>query len=82
MAATISGPISSVAVSYTHLVDEASYVLYQFEGETLDRDEAQVISAGSLYSSETNRTIYMGSGKLKEGASLQMILTADGQEAE
>lgn len=70
------------SLTFDSSVDEASYVLYQFEGETLDRDEAQVISEGSLYRSETNRTIYMGSGKLKEGASLQMILTADGQEAE
>lgn len=70
------------SLTFDSSVDEASYVLYQFEGETLDRDEAQVISEGSLYRSETNRTIYMGSGKLKEGAKLQMILTADGQDAE
>ena len=70
-----------VSMTFDPSVDDAFYTLYQFEGETLDKEEAQVLSQGSLYRSETNRNIYMGAGKLKEGAKLQMILTADGKEA-
>lgn len=61
--------------------DNASYALYQFTGETLDTNTAVRLSGGSLYRSETNKSIYLGSGKLVVGAKLQLVLTVDGVEA-
>lgn len=61
--------------------ENVSYVLYQFKGESLDKDTAQIISKGTLYRNETNKVIYIGQNKLEVGANLQIILTADGQEA-
>ena len=69
------------SMTFDESVSSATYKLYQYEGESLDPDKAQVLSSGSLYRSDTNRTIYLGQGRIKVGSNLQLVLTADGQEA-
>lgn len=69
------------SMTFDKSVSSATYKLYQYEGDTLDPDKAEVLSSGSLYSSDTSRTIYLGQGRIKVGSSLQLVLTADGQEA-
>ena len=69
------------SMTFDESVSSATYTLYQYEGETLDTDKAQALSSGSLYRSDTNRTIYLGQGRIKVGSNLQLVLTADGQEA-
>lgn len=61
-------------------VSNASYVLYQFTTDTLDTDTAEVISSGKLWRSGTT-TLSMGMGKIKVGANLQIVLTADDEKA-
>lgn len=56
-----------------------TYKLYQFTGDTLDTDNATLLSSGYLYRSETNKSIYLGTGKLEVDATLQIVLTADGE---
>lgn len=69
------------SMTFDKSVSSATYKLYQYEGETLDTDKAQVLSSGSLYTSNTNLSIYLGQGRIKEGSNLQLVLIADGQEA-
>lgn len=69
------------SMTFDKSVSSATYKLYQYEGDTLDPDKAEVLSSGSLYSSDASRTIYLGQGRIKVGSSLQLVLTADGQEA-
>ena len=69
------------SMTFDESVGSATYTLYQYEGETLDTDKAQALSSGSLYRSDTSRIIYLGQGRIKVGSNLQLVLTADGQEA-
>lgn len=69
------------SMTFDESVSSATYTLYQYEGETLDTDKAKALSSGSLYRSDTNRTIYLGQGRIKVGSKLQLVLTTDGQEA-
>lgn len=69
------------SMTFDKSVSSATYKLYQYEGDTLDTDKAEVLSSGSLYTSDTSRTIYLGQGRIKVGYNLQLVLTADGQEA-
>ena len=71
----------TASMTFDKSVNSASYKLYQYEGETLDPDKAEVLSSGSLYTSDASRTIYLGQGRIKVGSNLQLVLTADGQEA-
>ena len=71
----------TASMTFDKSVRSATYKLYQYEGETLDPDKAEVLSSGSLYTSDTGRTIYLGQGRIKAGSNLQLVLTADGQEA-
>lgn len=70
-----------VSLTFDPGAEQASYKLYQFTGETLDQNTDMVINEGSLYRSETNKSLYLGTGKLKAGAKLQVVLTVDGAEA-
>ena len=62
-------------------VNNASYTIYQFTGNTLDVSNATVLSSGTLYRSQSKETVPLGRGKLIPGAKLQIVLTADGVEA-
>ena len=62
-------------------IHTADYKLYQFEGNTLDLSTATLLVSGSLYNSQTKQSLYMGTGKLKVGSKLQLVLTAGGEEA-
>ena len=59
---------------------DASYVLYQFTGDAFDTDTATALTSGKIYKSTSNQTLYFGANKLKEGAKLLLVLTADGVE--
>lgn len=61
-------------------VRQASYVLYQFTSDTLDVNNAEVISRGTMWRSGST-TVPLGMGKIKVGAKLQIVLTADNEEA-
>ena len=69
----------NVSMSFDAAVSERSYVLYQFAGETLDTETAEVLSSGTP--SNGQRSIYVGIGRLKAGQKLQLALTADGETA-
>ena len=59
----------------------ADYVVYQFTGETLDKDTAEVLYRGTTtYYGRNSLTIHCRE-KLKEGAKLQIVLTAGEKEA-
>lgn len=59
----------------------ADYVVYQFTGETLDKDTAEVLYQGTTtYYGRNSLTIHCRE-KLKEGAKLQIVLTAGEKEA-
>ena len=62
-------------------VNNASYTIYQFTGDTLDISTATALSSGTLYRSQSKETVPLGRGKLIPGAKLQIVLTADGVEA-
>ena len=62
-------------------VNNASYTIYQFTGNTLDVSNATALSSGTLYRSQSKETVPLGRGKLIPGAKLQIVLTADGVEA-
>lgn len=62
-------------------VNNASYTIYQFTGDTLDVSTATALSSGTLYRSQSKETVPLGRGKLIPGAKLQIVLTADGVEA-
>ncbi len=72
----------AATMKFDSSVRSADYKLYQFEGETLDPETAQVLYSGSLYRSATNQDLYVGAGKLKSGSKLQLVLTAGGQTAQ
>ena len=61
--------------------DNANFVHYKFTGDTLDTETAAVLSSGILYRSDTNRIIYLGTGRIAAGDKLQIVLTADGVSA-
>ncbi len=70
----------NVAMSCDSRTEEGRYTLYQFTGETLDRETATVITSGTL--GRTGATsIYVGVGYLQAGSKLQLLVSADGAEA-
>ena len=69
------------AMTIDSSVNNASYTIYQFTGDTLDISTATVLSSGTLYRSQSKETVPLGRGKLIPGAKLQIVLTADGVEA-
>ena len=69
------------AMTIDSSVNNASYTIYQFTGNTLDVSNATVLSSGTLYRSQSKETVPLGRGKLIPGAKLQIVLTADGVEA-
>lgn len=66
---------------FDNRIHTADYKLYQFEGNTLDLSTATLLVSSSLYNSQTKQSLYMGTGKLKTGSKLQLVLTAGGEEA-
>lgn len=60
--------------------NDASYVLYQYTGDAFDADTATTLTSGKIYKSTSSQTLYFGANKLKEGAKLLLVLTADGVE--
>ena len=70
-----------VAMTIDSSVNNASYTIYQFTGDTLDISTATALSSGTLYRSQSKETVPLGRGKLIPGAKLQIVLTADGVEA-
>ena len=69
------------AMTIDSSVNNASYTIYQFTGDTLDVSTATALSNGTLYRSQSKETVPLGRGKLIPGAKLQIVLTADGVEA-
>lgn len=69
------------AMTIDSSVNNASYMIYQFTGDTLDISTATALSSGTLYRSQSKETVPLGRGKLIPGAKLQIVLTADGVEA-
>ena len=59
----------------------ADYVVYQFTEETLDKDTAEVLYQGTTTYYGRNSLTIPCRGKLKEGAKLQIVLTAGEKEA-
>ena len=53
----------------------ADYAVYQFEGKELNTATATRLASGKLYKSATNQGIYVGVGKFKVGAKVQIVLT-------
>ena len=53
----------------------ADYAVYQFEGKELNTATATRLASGTLYKSATNQGIYVGVGKFKVGAKVQIVLT-------
>ncbi len=53
----------------------ADYAVYQFEGKELNTATATRLARGTLYKSATNQGIYVGVGKFKVGAKVQIVLT-------
>ena len=70
-----------VSMTIDSSVNNASYTIYQFTGDTLDISTATALSSGTLYRSQSKETVPLGRGKLIPGAKLQIVLTADGVEA-
>ena len=56
----------------------ADYAVYQFEGKELNTATATRLASGTLYKSATNQGIYVGIGKFKVGAKVQIVLTDSG----
>lgn len=69
------------AMTIDSSVNNASYTIYQFTGDTLDISTATALSSGTLYRSQSKETVPLGRGKLIPSAKLQIVLTADGVEA-
>ena len=69
------------AADFDFSISQASFKLYQFRGDELDVDTDQVISSGSVYYSGRKSIGFYCKGKLTAGAKLQLVMTADGQEA-
>lgn len=69
------------AMTIDSSVNNASYTIYQFTGDTLDISTATALSSGTLYRSQSKETVPLGRGKLIPGAKLQIVLTADSVEA-
>ena len=69
------------AMTIDSSVNNASYTIYQFTGDTLDVSTATALSSGTLYRSQAKETVPLGRDKLVPGAKLQIVLTADGVEA-
>ena len=80
-AVTAGDTYVKASLTFDSSAENVTYKLYQFTEDTLDTDTAVLISSGDLYRSETNRSIYVGTGKLEAGANLQIVLTADGETA-
>ena len=53
----------------------ADYAVYQFEGKELNTATVTRLASGTLYKSATNQEIYVGVGKFKVGAKVQIVLT-------
>lgn len=68
-------------LSFDKSISSATYKLYQYEGDVLDVDTAQLLFTGSLWRSSTSETIPVGIGRLKAGSKLQIVLTAGDSEA-
>ncbi len=68
-----------VTMLFDKSVKDSSYVLYQFDGETLDTENAQKLVSGTL-TAGGQTSLYVGIGRLKAGSKLQLVLTTDGTE--
>lgn len=71
----------TASMRFDSSIKYAEYKLYQFDGDTLNAETAEVLVSGGLYRSQTNQTLYVGVGRLKVGSKLQLVLTAGGEEA-
>lgn len=71
----------TASMRFDSSIKYAEYKLYQFDGDTLNAETAEVVVSGGLYRSQTNQTLYVGVGRLKVGSKLQLVLTAGGEEA-
>ena len=71
----------AASMQFDSSIKYAEYKLYQFDGDTLNAETAEVLVSGGLYRSQTNQTLYVGVGRLKVGSKLQLVLTAGGEEA-
>ena len=70
----------TASLRFDSSISSADYKLYQFRGDTLDTETAELLNYGSLYRSALNQSIRLGIGTLKPGSSLQLVLTAGGEE--
>ncbi len=71
----------TASMRFDSSIKYAEYKLYQFDGDTLNAETAEVLVSGGLYRSQTNQALYVGVGRLKVGSKLQLVLTAGGEEA-
>ncbi len=71
---------TKATITFDRNADNVSYRLYQFDGETLDEETAEVLSENSVYL-PGGTTIPLGRGKMKPGFKLQLVVTADGVKA-
>lgn len=69
----------NLSLSFDPKADNAHYTLYQFTGETLDRETATALSSASIYRNG-KQTVYNLKDKLILGAKLQVVLVVDGVE--
>lgn len=59
--------------------DTGSYVLYRL-GKDDDLSQAVALASGTLYRSDSNKSIYLGTGKIAAGDRLQLVLTTESGE--
>ena len=55
----------TASMRFDSSIKYAEYKLYQFDGDTLNAETAEVLVSGGLYRSQTNQTLYVGVGRLK-----------------
>ena len=59
-------------------VSNGTYVLYQFDGETLNPDKDEVLSTGKIYRNTSSQMIGGLLNKLRAGSKLQIAFTVEG----
>ena len=65
----------TASIQFDNSLDEATYTLYQFSGDTLDPATAEVLYTRALWRSSPSETLPIR-GKIKVGSHLQIVLTA------
>ena len=71
---------TKATITFDKNAKNISYKIYQFDGESLDEETAEVLSESRVYLPGST-TIPLGRGKMKPGYKLQLVVTADSEKA-